>query len=345
MNKITLVRMLAGIVLFLSLADVRAQDPSVQDLTGLWKAHQWFGPYARGPLLIEKTPAGWTADFAGRALPVEARDSELRFSLPNNEGSFQGRLDRNRIAGQWISPPSRIHGFIYASPVTLTADGTNRWRGVVTPRDDTFTLFLMVQKQPDGTLAAFMRNPERNIGVFYDVSRLVRNGDAVQLMGKRMGRKDEQVLLEGSYDGENDLLSIAFPSRGGTYDFRREGDQSDFYPRGKNSATLLIPPAACTRRRLGHCDAGTGAHRSRSDREVRPDADRHADRIGAHAGDAWRAGRAARQAGPGGVFPRRASRPDARDALRRQEPGGDVHRRRHTARALPCSCRPRSTRR
>ena len=245
MNKITLVRMLAGIVLFLSLADVRAQDPSVQDLTGLWKAHQWFGPYARGPLLIEKTPAGWTADFAGRALPVEARDSELRFSLPNNEGSFQGRLDRNRIAGQWISPPSRIHGFIYASPVTLTADGTNRWRGVVTPRDDTFTLFLMVQKQPDGTLAAFMRNPERNIGVFYDVSRLVRNGDAVQLMGKRMGRKDEQVLLEGSYDGENDLLSIAFPSRGGTYDFRREGDQSDFYPRGRTPQrySYRAPPA------------------------------------------------------------------------------------------------------
>lgn len=245
MNKITLVRMLAGLVLFLSLADVRAQDPAGQDLTGLWKAQQWFGPYARGPLLIERTSAGWTADFTGRALSVETRGSELRFALPNDEGAFQGRLDRNRITGQWISPPSRVHGSRYATPVTLAADGTNRWRGVITPRDDTFTLFLMVQKQPDGTLATFMRNPERNIGVFYDVSRLVRNGNAVQLMGKRIGRKDEQVLLEGSYDSENDLLSIAFPSRGGTYDFRREGEDSNFYPRGRKPQryTYRAPPA------------------------------------------------------------------------------------------------------
>jgi CubicO group peptidase (beta-lactamase class C family) len=239
MNTTTLVRMLASIVLLLCLTDLHAQD-----LSGLWRAQQWFGPYARGPLLIEKTPAGWTADFAGRALPVQARGNELRLSLPNDEGAFQGKLDRNRITGQWISPPSRVHGSRYATPVILTADGANRWRGVVAPRDDTFTLFLMVQKQQDGALAAFMRNPERNIGVFYDVSRLVRNGNAVQLMGKRMGRKDEQVLLEGSYDSENDLLSIAFPARGGTYDFRREGDDSNFYPRGRKPQpyTYRAPP-------------------------------------------------------------------------------------------------------
>ena len=164
MNKTTLVRMLSSIVLFLFLADLHAQD-----LTGLWRAQQWFGPNARGPLLIEKTPAGWTADFFGRALPVQSRGNELRFALPNDEGAFQGKLDRNRITGQWVSPPSRVHGSRYATPVILAADGANRWRGVVAPRDDTFTLFLMVQKQQDGTLSAFMRNPERNIGVFYDV--------------------------------------------------------------------------------------------------------------------------------------------------------------------------------
>lgn len=240
MNKKSLATMLLGIVLFLSLANVEAQD-----LTGLWRAQQWFGPYARGPLLIEKTSTGWTADFAGRALSVQASGSELRFALPNDEGSFQGKLDRNRITGQWISPPSRVHGSRYATPVILAADGTNRWRGVVAPRDDTFTLFLRVQKQQDGTLAAFMRNPERNIGVFYDVSRLVRSGNAVQLLGRRIGQKNEQVLLEGSYDSENDLLSIAFPSRGGTYDFRRDGDDSNFYPRGRKPQPYgyRAPPA------------------------------------------------------------------------------------------------------
>ncbi len=101
--------MLFSILALLLLADAHAQD-----LTGLWKAQQSFGPHVGGPLLIERTQSGWTADFGGRALPIEARGNELRFALPNDEGAFQGRLDRNRIVGQWISPPSRINGSRYA---------------------------------------------------------------------------------------------------------------------------------------------------------------------------------------------------------------------------------------
>jgi CubicO group peptidase (beta-lactamase class C family) len=237
-------KLLLGVALLLLLGDVHAQQqPS--ELVGLWKAQQWFGPYARGPLLIERTESGWSADIAGRVLPVRANGNELTFELPSDAGAFRGHRDGTRIVGQWISPPSRIHGSRYATPVRLTADGPNRWHGVVTVRDDTFTLFLMVQQQPDGRLVAFMRNPERNIGVFYDVSHLVRDGNAVRLMGRRLGQKTEQVLLEGSYDKESDLLSIAFPQRGGTYDFRREGEQSEFYPRGKNPQRYVYraPPA------------------------------------------------------------------------------------------------------
>jgi CubicO group peptidase (beta-lactamase class C family) len=239
MNKI-----LVAVALLLLIGDAHAQQQS-SELAGLWKAQQWFGPIARGPLLIERTQSGWSADFAGRILSVQAHGNELTFALPNDQGSFHGHLDRNRIVGQWTSPLTRANTTRYASPVRLTADGANRWRGVVTPRDDTFTLFLMVQQQPDGKLAAFLRNPERNIGVFYDVSHLERDGNAVRLMGHRLGQKTEQVLLEGSYDKENDLLSIAFPERGGTYDFRREGEQSDFYPRGRNPQrySYRAPPA------------------------------------------------------------------------------------------------------
>jgi CubicO group peptidase (beta-lactamase class C family) len=229
MNKL----LLGFALLLLSLGDVHAQQQA-SELVGLWKAQQWFGPYARGPLLIEKTQSGWAADFAGRVLPVQANGAELTFALPDEQGSFRGRLDRNRIVGHWMTPLSRVNGTSYASPVRLSAEGASRWRGVVVPREDTFTLFLMVQQQPDGTLSAFMRNPERNIGVFLNVSRLERDGNTVRLIGTRMGQKTEQVLLEGRYDEESDLLSIAFPQRGGTYDFRREGEQSTFYPRGKN---------------------------------------------------------------------------------------------------------------
>jgi hypothetical protein len=174
--------------LFVIAAVLLLADAQAQDLTGLWKAQQWFGPHARGTLLIERAPSGWTADFAGHVVPVQARGNELSFALPDKAGTFQGRLDKNQITGQWTTSPSRVHGFRYASPVTLTSDGADRWRGVVTPRDDTFTLYLMVRKREDGTLGAFLRNPERNIGVFYNVSQLVLDGKAVRLMGRRMGQ-------------------------------------------------------------------------------------------------------------------------------------------------------------
>jgi hypothetical protein len=66
MNKLSLAKVLFSAVGLLLLATVQAQD-----LTGLWKAQQWFGPYARGPIVIERSPQGWTADFAGRVLPVQ----------------------------------------------------------------------------------------------------------------------------------------------------------------------------------------------------------------------------------------------------------------------------------
>jgi CubicO group peptidase (beta-lactamase class C family) len=240
MNKITLAKVLVSTVGLLLLADLHAQD-----LTGLWKAQQWFGPYARGPVLIERTAQGWTADFAGRSLTVQVRGSELQFALPDGAGDFAGRIERNRITGQWITPPSLTSGFHYASPVTLTADGNDRWRGVITPRDDRYTLFLLVQQRPDGTLGAYLRNPERNDGVINEVTQLVRDGKAVRLMGHRIGQKTEQALFEGTYDSENELLSIAYPNRGGTFDFRRDGDNSDFYPRGKNPQRYVYraPPA------------------------------------------------------------------------------------------------------
>jgi CubicO group peptidase (beta-lactamase class C family) len=232
--------------LFMAAPQAVAAPPSTtaDELVGLWKAKQRFGPDARGPLTLQRTAGGWTADFLGRTLPVRANGSELSFELGNGEGSFRGRAPErgSNITGQWTAPNSRVHGFKYAAPVILKADGPNRWRGEVTPRDDEFTLYLMVQKRADGTLGAFMRNPERNIGVFYNVDHLTRDGPTVQLVGTRRGTKEQSVLLSGTYDAENELLSVAFPERGGTYDFRRDDEASGFYPRGKNPGRYMYRP-------------------------------------------------------------------------------------------------------
>ena len=107
------------------------ETATADELVGLWRAEQRFGPDARGPLILERTPAGWTADFMGRTHLVRTTGRSLSFDLGNGEGNFLGRLhDGDQvITGHWTPPNSKVHGFRYAAPVKLEADGTDRWRG------------------------------------------------------------------------------------------------------------------------------------------------------------------------------------------------------------------------
>jgi CubicO group peptidase (beta-lactamase class C family) len=219
-----------------------ARGASADELLGLWKAKRRFGPDAHGPLIIQRTPSGWSADFLGGTYPVRAQGAELSFALANGEGSFQGRLGRDghSIAGHWTSPRSPVNGFFFAVPVILNADGANRLRGSVAPLDDNFTIYLMVQKRSDGTVGAFLRNPERNIGVLYPIDHLIRDGNLVNLVGKRQGQTQESLLLSGTYYPDTKVLSAVIPNEGGTYDFQRDDEEySDFYTRGKNPDRYL----------------------------------------------------------------------------------------------------------
>lgn len=225
-------------------AAVHVGPPAVDDaLVGLWQARRGFGPDARGPLTLRRGPGGWTADFLGGVHPVRADRDGLAFALAGDAGAFRGRLaaDGRRITGHWTPPPSVIHGARFAVPVVLEADGADRWRGEIAPLDDRFTLYLMVQKRPDGALGAFLRNPERNIGARYDIDRLERDGSAIRLVG-RAGGPAGATLLSGSYDAGTDTLTIAIPGRGGSYEFHRDGDRSEFYPRGKHPAPYVYQP-------------------------------------------------------------------------------------------------------
>jgi CubicO group peptidase (beta-lactamase class C family) len=217
------------------------------ELVGLWKAKRWFGPVARGALVIKQAGATYTADMMGRIVPVRVDKDELTFELPNSQGAFRGRLEaQGGIVGHWFSPPSSalITGFKFASPVRLKPDGPNRWSGEVAPFEDVFTFYLMAQKRPDGSLGVILRNPERDYGAQIGAERLTLDGNVVKLMGKRPGQKQESELASGTYDADGEVLTLSFPQRGGTYDFKRDGDESEFYPRGKNPARYVYssPP-------------------------------------------------------------------------------------------------------
>jgi CubicO group peptidase (beta-lactamase class C family) len=222
-----------------------ATAASANELAGLWKAKKKFGPDARGTLVLQRSGTSWTADFIGRTLPVAHANGRLTFTLPGG-GTFRGRLDGSGVVrGHWVRPGTAVNGIgrsmLSASPVVLRAEGSNRWSGEVDPMEDSFSFYLLLQPQPDGTLRAVLRNPEFDLGTQRGVKQLTREGNALKLMGKWRGQ--EQAIATGTFDVETDVITLVFPSRGGSYDFVRDtDDDSAFYPRGKQPGRYAYRP-------------------------------------------------------------------------------------------------------
>lgn len=246
MNQhLRLVGALAGALTLLSSApSAQTATNGADRLAGLWKAKRWLGGFESTRLIIQRNGQGYTADMLGRVLPVRSDKNELTFALPNGEGNFRGTLQVSGIRGHWLRTGSSGRGGS-ASPVFLTADGPSRWTGQVAPGRAEFTLYLLAQRRPDGTMGVLLGNPERDIGSQLGVERLTRDSNVVKLFGRRRGQAEPREIASGSYDPENQRITLVFPDRGGSYDFTRESDESEFYPRGKSPGRYLYraPPA------------------------------------------------------------------------------------------------------
>ena len=226
MRKISL----AILFLLLVRAEVVSAEEAGRGLAGLWEAKKRFGPDARGTVVLRREGTAWSADFVGRSIPVRDERAVLAFAIP--EGSFRGRIEGDAVHGHWTQ--ARTAGMsATVTPVHLQADGAQRWRGEIAPLDEAFTFYLKID--PSGR--AFLRNPERNTTIFWNVSRVARDGRAVKI-----AREDGTAVAEGSYDEERDALTIVFPNRGGSYDFARATDDSAFYPRGKKPQRYAYRP-------------------------------------------------------------------------------------------------------
>lgn len=229
---------LVAAVSYPAVAQASALSPPQQKLVGVWEARQRFGPGIRGPLLVVRRSAGWVAEIAGHSAQVIVRGTRVSFRIAGDRGEFDGvvRPGGATIVGFWTQPAGVMIGK-YASPVILRrGPGAMTWQGTVTPLDDLATLYLVVRDNGDGTLGAFLRNPERNIGVFANINRLVPRDTTVALDApSRDGKSTENTIATGTYDTENAVLSVYVPSRGGTYDFNRIDNDPDneFYPRPK----------------------------------------------------------------------------------------------------------------
>ncbi len=182
-------------------------------------------------------------------MPAKVAGEAVTFELPGSQGSFKGsfELRRTKIFGHWTQPGSTMLSSM-ASPVTLAKYAPGVWRGNVSPFEDTVSLYLTIKARDDGSAGAFLRNPERNIGwTQYRVDQIEREGESVKLLAANKGSEKGRVLTDGRYYADPQILSINFPNRGGTYDFRRLGpdEVTDFYPRGRPGVTYTysLPPA------------------------------------------------------------------------------------------------------
>ena len=223
------------------------QANSANELIGLWEAKRRFGPDIRGTLLIKQGKGGWWAEIAGHSVQAKLAGEAITFELPGGKNAFQGRFEERRmkIVGHWTQPGTD-EGGPFASPVTLTRDRHGVWRGYVSPIDSAMTFYLMVKVRDDGSVGAFLRNPERNVGLYqYRVDHIEREGGSVRLLAANKGAEKGRLVAEGKYYTDPERLSFYFPSRGGYFDFRRvaANETSDFYPRGRPTAPYVyVPP-------------------------------------------------------------------------------------------------------
>ncbi|HKO36114.1 MAG TPA: serine hydrolase [Pyrinomonadaceae bacterium] len=221
-----------------------AQATSAKELAGLWEAKKRFGPEVRGTLFVRQTGATWQAEIAGRFALVKLEADSVSFELPDGQGKFRGRFDarRTKIVGHWTQPQG-VEISPLASPVTLIKHGAE-WRGDVAPLDDALTFYLMIKQRADGSMGAFLRNPERHLGWFrYRVDRIERDGKSIKLFTANQGAEKGRMIAEGTYNADAGLLSI-YLERGRTYEFRRvtSGRTSNFYPRGRPDAGYRYAP-------------------------------------------------------------------------------------------------------
>ena len=196
-------------------------------LVGLWYAKRWFGPDVKGDLIIQRSGVRWEASIGSRAAEVRLSHDSVSFDLPS-AAQFKGHIVRNgaEIVGQWIDRNRRM-----AMPITLTPCGVGCYSTRVQPIEDKFTLYMNVNRRPDETLGAFLRNPERNQGRFIRLDHLVKKGDTVWFRDAR-----ETTITRGLL---NDMGQLSAYFRFNTYDFEKLPPDSFtyFYPRGRPTGT------------------------------------------------------------------------------------------------------------
>jgi hypothetical protein len=160
--------MLATVLIPWAFTAIAAQASPTQNsrasvLTGLWYSATILKPLVRGVLTIDRRFTPWRVSIGGQNARVARAGDTITFVLPSGAGEFRGLFanDHQSIRGHWIQPAVQPCGR-YATPAVLRRVGPSAWAGEVRPLETRMTFYLSIQPTHDGTVEAFIRNPEVN---------------------------------------------------------------------------------------------------------------------------------------------------------------------------------------
>ncbi len=221
----------------LSVSSVNAQQ-EVDALSGLWQAKRTFDNAASGELVVMELDSGWLATLGPFTVPVTRDGDEVRLELPDERGWYRGNVRNGEIEGHWIQPRTQQTFARMATPLQLRQRSDGTWAGTVKVLENSFNMYLLLEETEDGRLSGHIRNPESNVGRFYQIHTVQSMDNAVSFLDS-----DANVILRGTYDDNWNRLSIYFPYNGGTYDFLRvtNATASFFHPRPTSTYSYSVP--------------------------------------------------------------------------------------------------------
>jgi CubicO group peptidase (beta-lactamase class C family) len=231
-------------------ADEASADASTHRWEGLWVAEGSFGPRLRGPVSIQRSGEGWIARLQGDTATADrtvAGDGSVRWSFAFfDQGRFEGWQEnaQGAIEGHWIQEPGAVQNNPFATPVHLAPAEGGAFAGHIAPFPQTISLNIPLTPDPDaaepGTerYRTFLRNPERNIGVFFRAETATVEGDEI-----RFADADGEVRAVGRIAEPGERFSLFFPRFDRSMDFSRRSreDAPGFYPRRSPQRVSALP--------------------------------------------------------------------------------------------------------
>ena len=201
---------------------------SNSDIVGLWGSESIFGPQVRGEISLHNYHGRWIASVGGFEITARAQHDTLSFTLPGGQGEFRSSIPSSRdlaVRGFWIQPQGTLSAR-YASLVTLARVTSTVWRGTLEPIDERWSVYLLIQKQPDGSLMGYFRNPDANWRGGASALRVVRDRDTLRFLDVATGSQRNSV----AYDSAQHRIVMDFGSQ--VILTPRTRDQAiGFYPR------------------------------------------------------------------------------------------------------------------